>query len=92
MLAICNLQREVSGTIQERSDLDVHHRFSKAETVTEDAHVQAIINTILHHENPFQTSTGNDSLHNSLMPQEIAEQLLNVIEIGISKYDIFQNE
>ena len=96
MLAIRNLHREASGAVDVSTDLDVHHGFSKSVTATEESHVQAIIETILHHENPFSVSPASVNLHNIVtkvvMPQELANQLLSVVEVCTAKYDQFHTD
>ena len=88
--------RDVGGVAEVGSDPDVHHGFDETEIATDKAHVQIIIDIILNHGNPFEVPSSKINLHNIftkvLLPQETEDQLLSMMEIGISKYDNFLQE
>lgn len=95
MLAICNVQRELSGFKTNSYDIAVNHEFSHSETVVRERNVQAILTFMGTLENPFASAV-EPNLHNiitkEVMPEVISNQVLGVIEIVCTAFVKFRKE
>ena len=96
MMAVNHLHRSLTGVRNTTHEMMVNHEFSKHETECGEQNVQAIINYILVHENPFLLSPRDRRLHNILtqdvMTPEITKDLLEALDIGRKKYIAFRHE
>ena len=89
ILAISNLHRELSGINKDQYKM-VINAFNRSETQMSERNVQAILNVIEAHENPFKQNSDQAQLHNILtqevMTEEIRNHILRAIEIGTDAY------
>lgn len=96
MLAVSNLQREISGVNLTTYEITVNHEFNKSDTAAGEKNVQAILAFIEGKENPFQVPAAEEKLHNiitqEVMTEEIRDQILQVSEIGAEAYEKLRKE
>ena len=101
MLAVVNMQHQISGIITPSTELHVNHEFNLPATRTSEVLIESIIQYIKQHENPVTLSTGGVSdeqynLHNILtqavMSSEICKGLLNFISNSTTQYKTFWKE
>ena len=96
MLAVTNLHRRISGSIQTSYEQDVNRTFSAACTNSDERDIQAIIDVIDANENPFSGTKFCKKLHNimtnEIVPEDISKQLLNAETIGQVSYAQFREK
>lgn len=99
MLAVVNVQREISGISTPSRELLVNHEFNVPATQTSESLVEEMIQYIKHHENPVITTDEDEekkSLHNILtqeiMSTEIRNNLLQFESNSRTKYETYRTE
>ena len=96
MLAITNLHRKVSSSVQSSYDQDINRSFNAACTQSDETDIQAIIDVIQKKENPFSVKTLCSRLHNiitnEIVPEDISQQILNAETIGKTVYERFREK
>lgn len=74
MLEISNLHREING-FKIEDEIDFNRNESDYETQAGEKIVQLLINFIIRHENPFQTASKQNELHNFITKKIIGEEM-----------------
>ena len=101
MLAVTNLQREISGVATARAELIVNHEFNQPATQRSEAMIKDVIVYINKHENPVSVPKEKDYenhliLHNiisqEVMSVEVRNNLLKFDENSNKKYETFRRE
>lgn len=95
MLAVVNLQRQVSGVVTPSTELSVNHEFNLSATRSSETLIQDMIKYVEEHDNhvTLPGEGGKDKLHNILtqeiMSREIRDNLLEFGERSRKKYETF---
>lgn len=98
MLAVINLQRQVSGVVTPSTELIVNHEFNLSATRSSEVLIQDMIEYVKEHDNPMTLPGEGDKekLHNILtqeiMTKEIRDNLLEFGARSTKKYETFRNE